>query len=75
MVEFAASVADAPVRDRLERALHGRGAFRRFKDVLAPHPAERERWFRFHDQQVRAAMRAWLEDHDIEPITTEPGRS
>jgi hypothetical protein len=71
MAEFAASVRDARLRDLLEVALDGRGAFRRFKDVLAAYPRERERWFRFHDERVREAMREWLEEHDIEP-TTEP---
>jgi uncharacterized protein UPF0158 len=71
MEEFADSVTDARLRDLLEVALHGRGAFRRFKDVLARESHERERWFRFHDERVRAAMRGWLEEHDIEP-TTQP---
>jgi hypothetical protein len=31
MAEFAATVGDAPLRDKLEIALDGRGAFRRFK--------------------------------------------
>ncbi len=57
-----------------EVALDGRGAFRRFKDVLAEYPAERERWFGFHDERVRKAMREWLEDHDIEPTTAPPER-
>ncbi len=67
MAEFAASVANARLRDHLERALDGRHPFGRFKDVLTEHPAERERWFRFHDDRVREAMREWLEDNDIEP--------
>lgn len=67
MAEFAAAVTNARLRDRLEGALAGRGAFRRFKDVLAGDPAERERWFRFRDARVREAMREWVADHDIEP--------
>ena len=74
MTEFTASVTHTRLRDRLEVALDGRGAFRRFKDVLAEYPAARERWFRFHDEGVRKAMREWLEDHDIEPTTARPER-
>ncbi len=74
MTEFAASVTNTRLRDRLEIALDGRGAFRRFKDVLAEYPTERERWFRFHDERVRKAMREWLEEHDIEPTTAPPER-
>ena len=74
MAEFAASVANARLRDGLERALDGRHPFRRFKDALAEHPAERARWFRVHDEQVRGAMRGWLADKDIEPTAPPPER-
>lgn len=74
MAEFAASVSDLRLRERLEAALRGRGAFRRFKDVLAVHPRERERWFAFHHARVREAMVEWLEDNDIEPTTEPPER-
>jgi hypothetical protein len=57
MAEFAALVTNARLRDRLEVALNGRGVFRRFKDVLASDPAQRERWFRFRDARVREAIR------------------
>jgi hypothetical protein len=47
MAEFAATVRDRHLRELLEVALDGRGAFRRFKNVLASYPKERERWFEF----------------------------
>jgi hypothetical protein len=74
MAEFAASVANARLRDRLERALDGRHPFRRFKDVLTEHPAERERWFRVHDDRMREAIVEWLADHDIVPTAPPQGR-
>ena len=46
MVDFARSMTDSERADRLEIALQGRGAFRRFKDVLAGWPAELDRWVR-----------------------------
>ena len=72
MAEFAESVDDPQLRGKLEVALDGRGAFRRFKNVLAEQRAERERWFAFHDRRLREAMEEWLTDHDIEPTTTPP---
>jgi hypothetical protein len=72
MVEFAETVADRRLREKLDVALDGRGAFRRFKDVLADYPAERERWFAVHDTRLRQAMEEWLADHDIEPTTPPP---
>jgi hypothetical protein len=35
MTSFVATVADRPLAEQLERAVHGRGAFRRFRDTLA----------------------------------------
>ena len=74
MAEFASSVRDTRLRDRLEVALDGRGAFRRFKGVLLDHPTERERWFRFRDERLVEAARRWLAEHDIEPTTAPPTR-
>ena len=75
MAEFAATVADARLRDRLEIALDGRGAFRRFKNALLNSPSERERWFAFRDERLRAAAREWLADHHVEPPTPGQGMS
>ncbi len=61
MVEFAATVGDRHLREVLEVALDGRGAFRRFKNVLARYPEERERWFEFRDEELRQEIDAWLE--------------
>jgi hypothetical protein len=72
MAEFTATVGDARLGDRLEAALAGRGAFRRFKSVLLDHPAERARWFAFRDERLRAAARDWLAEHAIEPTTAPP---
>ncbi len=69
MAEFAGSVTDPALAQLLEVALNGRGAFRRFKDVLAGYPAERERWFAFHGERVREAAQEWLNRNGIEAIT------
>jgi hypothetical protein len=55
--EFAATVGDAKLRDMLDIALDGSGAFRRFKNVLLDFPEERERWFAFRDERLYAAAR------------------
>jgi hypothetical protein len=68
MAEFTATVTDVRLRDRLEAALDGRGAFRRFKNALLDDPAARERWFAFRDARLRLAARAWLADHGLEAV-------
>lgn len=72
MEEFAETVADARLRDRLEVALDGRGAFKRFKNVLLDFPEERERWFAFRDERLHAAAREWLRELGITPTTAPP---
>jgi hypothetical protein len=75
MVAFTETVSWRRLRDRLEIALRGRGAFRRFKDALDDAPAERERWFAFRDERLRQAARDWLAEEGIEPTTTPPPRT
>jgi hypothetical protein len=74
MAEFAGTVHDARLRDRLDVALDGRGAFRRFKNVLLDFPAERERWFAFRDERLHAAALAWLTEEGLEPTTAPSAR-
>jgi hypothetical protein len=62
MVDFLDSITDGTLHERLERALHGRGVFRRFKDRLADEPGELERFFRFADDRRIGRARAWLAD-------------
>ena len=71
MVDFVRTVADPGRADRLEIALQGRGAFRRFKDVLARWPGELERWFAFSEERQRGRARAWLAE---EGYTVAPRR-
>lgn len=65
MVAFAESLEDGNLKDKLWIALNGRGAFRRFKDVLLSYPEKREEWFRFKDERLEKLVREWLEENEI----------
>ncbi len=67
MEEFIEIVRDERLQERLGNALRGRGAFRRFKDVLLDYRRDRERWFQFKDGQMRQRVLDWLEEEGIEP--------
>ena len=67
MQAFIETVSSQWLQERLWTAIRGRGAFRRFKDVLAGAPAERERWFAFKGDRLRQRVLAWLADEGIEP--------
>lgn len=48
------------LRDRLLRAVHGRGAFRRFKDVVYEEGIQHD-WFAHRDARLADIAREWLE--------------
>jgi len=66
MEEFINTVTQARLRNTLVQAISGKGAFRRFKDTLAYHERERERWFAFKRDRLRARMLAALAAEGIE---------
>jgi hypothetical protein len=56
------------LRERFWAAIQGRGAFGRFKDLLARHPDLEQRWFAYKAERVEERMQAWLAYHEIEPV-------
>jgi len=72
MERFVGSVVDEPLRDRLIISIDGKGAFRRFKDVLLAYPAERERWFSYRADLLHWHIQNWLESHEIQPTNDPP---
>lgn len=65
MEDFIGRVRDPRARDLLERAIAGRGAFRRFKDTLLDFPELREVWFAFHDARMERRAIEWLADEGL----------
>lgn len=65
LADFTERVRDPRARDLLERAIAGRGAFRRFKDTLFEFPELRDAWFRFHDARVERRALRWLADEGL----------
>jgi hypothetical protein len=72
MEKFVGSVVDEPLRDRLVISIDGKGAFRRFKDVLLAYPAERERWFSYRAELLHWHIQTWLEQHEITTSNEPP---
>ena len=60
MQTFIEVLSDGDRTDRLSIAISGRGAFRRFKDVLGRWPEELEAWYTFSEERQRGRARAWL---------------
>lgn len=62
---FTSRVRDPKARQELERAIAGRGAFRRFKDALHGFPDIRAAWFKFHDARMERRAIEWLRDEGV----------
>jgi hypothetical protein len=66
MADFAETIASEQVRQRLVRALQGRGAFGRFKDELHQrHPDLLPAWYDFRDNRARHRAVRWLAEHEL----------
>jgi hypothetical protein len=65
MADFVACVREPRTRDLLERAIAGRGAFRRFKDALLDYPELRTAWFAFHDARGERRAIEWLLEREL----------
>jgi len=64
MEEFAHSVDDEEASHELLTALHGRGAFRYFKDTVRRLGIQQD-WYRFRDEAFKEIARDWLIAHGI----------
>lgn len=68
MERFIPMVENEELKQKLMRAIDGKGAFRRFKDVLMGYVQEREQWFVFRSERLRVFMEAWLAAHAFKPV-------
>ncbi len=62
MEDFVDSVVDEDLAEKLRIALIGRGAFRRFKDVLYSSTDEYARYHLFSQERKAGRARSWLTD-------------
>jgi len=65
MRDFAMSLPDEGASSDLLDAIHGRGAFRLFKDCLRRLDKEKA-WFAFRDAQYRQVAVDWCHENGIE---------
>ncbi|MFC1610186.1 UPF0158 family protein [Myxococcota bacterium] len=70
--EFSKTIEDETLRGRVEAAINGKGAFRRFKDILLTIPDERRRWFEFRDHKMRERITEWVQEKGILPLNEPP---
>ncbi len=64
MAAFAQRQHDAALREHLERAIEGKGAFRRFRDLIHDEDLA-DAWYAFSTDRKLGRARALLADHGI----------
>jgi len=74
MADFAGRVAVPGVRERLERSIEGRGAFRRFRDLVHREGLDEE-WYAFSEERAMGRAREWLAGKGIRALPREPSRT
>lgn len=70
MRRFADTIDEEDIRERLDVALQGKGAFGRFRDVVFRYPDLKAKWFAARQQALLKEALEWLESIDIEPVYT-----
>ncbi len=65
MEEFSNEVRSNRMREELLDAIHGRGAFRVFKDTIRRLKIEKD-WYAFREQALREIAIGLCEEHDLE---------
>lgn len=64
MEEFIFSLPEGRLQDKLEQAIQGRKAFRRFKDAVYDAGIE-EKWFKYESDSYRSIAIEWCRDNGI----------
>lgn len=67
MSGFIETVHETVLRENLSEALKGKGAFRKFKDILIDSPKERKRWHGYNAKEMKKEIIAWLHSLGINP--------
>lgn len=75
MLDYIATVGDEHLADLLTVAVTGRGAFRRFKDVLARRTGTLEPYFAFTNARKHQRAAAWLAEEGYVSTHTRGTRS
>jgi hypothetical protein len=64
MAEYAGAVADSRLREQLQRAIEGKGAYRRFRDLIGDEGLM-QAWREFSDERQMGRAREYLADQGI----------
>lgn len=69
---FITTVEDPAIADRLAIAIDGKGAFRRFRNVLERYEEVEDPWYRFSEERRWGRSRSWLAENGYRPVPPPP---
>ena len=64
--DYLTRIKNEDLYDKLEQTLLGRGALKRFVDILRIYPTYYKDWTDFKNQAIIKIIKAWIEELDIE---------
>lgn len=67
MEDFIDDLNNSTIQNQLARAIRGKGAFRRFKDIVIELGIS-DQWYHYLDEAHRKIAIKWCHDNDIEYI-------
>lgn len=68
MATYVAAVADSHLREQLERAIEGKGAYRRFRDLIRDEGLT-QAWQEFSDERQMGRAREYLAERGVRATT------
>jgi hypothetical protein len=71
MKEYTESLKDSELKCELQNIIDGKGAFRRFKDALDRHPAEKKRWYGYNAKLARREILEWLSSLGVDLLKNQ----
>jgi hypothetical protein len=63
--DFIGTLVDEDIREKMNEAIQGRGAFRRFKDGIIEHGVDKH-WYKYKGSKIKELIIEWCKEHDIE---------
>lgn len=65
MVDFIETIDNLEIKNNLQRLIHGKGAFRRFKDYCIEMGIIQD-WYDFRDKKYKEIAIAWCKQNELE---------
>jgi hypothetical protein len=75
MAKFSGDVRSIKLRQKIRAALRGRGACRRFREIISEHPDEKKKWVVFRSRCWKEKIQGWLEGFGILAVENSSSHS